>query len=56
MVDRTIEAFVEGVGLHDMADERRAVEAVGRLVEAGVGVIQVRELVSTRERKQGGLN
>jgi hypothetical protein len=63
---RKTEVSVEGVGLHDMVDVRRAVEAVGRSGEAGVGAVQVqvqvrvrvrvREPVSEWGRKQGGLN
>ena len=53
---RKTEVFVEGVGLHDMVDVRRAVEAVERSAAAAVGVVRVREPVSEWGRKQGGLN
>ena len=39
---RETETFVEGVGLHDMGDVRRAVGTEGRSAEAGVGVVWVR--------------
>ena len=51
---RKTEEFVEGVGLHDMGDVRRAVEAVGRSAEAAVGVVRARARVSEWEQKQGG--
>jgi hypothetical protein len=41
VMGRKTEVFVEGVGLHDMVDVRRAVEAVGRSAEAGVGAVRV---------------
>jgi hypothetical protein len=55
---RKTEVFVEGVGLHDMVDVRRAVGAVGRSAGAGVGAVRVLVLVSAREwgRKRGGSN
>ena len=54
---RRTEVFVEGVGLRDTMDVRRAVGAVGRLVEAGVGVVPVPvPPVSGWGREQGGLD
>jgi hypothetical protein len=55
---RKTAAFVEGVGLHDMVDVRRAVEAVGRSGEAEVGAVPARARVRVSEwgRKQGDLN
>jgi len=40
-MSKKTEAFAEGVGLHDTVDVRRAVGAVGRSAEAGVGAVPV---------------
>jgi hypothetical protein len=55
-VDRKIEASVEGVVLRDTVHVQRAVGAVGRSEEAGVGGVQEPVPVPEWERKQGGLN